>query len=72
MLDCGRGFGFSGGYSGTVPLWIAGLFVGGVVKKRRFPAYSSRSSLGAELQRNLMFSASSVVIVRWDSLLMDS
>ena len=55
-----------------VDLCLAGLFMGGVVKKRRFPEYSSRYYLGAELQRNLMFSGSSVVIVRWESLLMDS
>ena len=71
-LGCGRGFGFSGGYSGTVALCIAGILMRGVVKKRRFPEYSYRSSLGAELQRNLMFSPSYVVIVRWESLFMDS
>ena len=71
-LGCGRGFGFSGGYSGRVALCIAGLFMGGVVKKRRFPEYSYWSSLGAELQRNLMFSPSYVVILIWDILLMDS
>ena len=48
------------------------FFVAGVVKKRRFPTYYSRYSWGVELQRNLMFSTSSVVIVRWESLMVAS
>ena len=57
---------------GGVPLWIGGLFVVGVLKQRIFPTSSSRSSWGVALQRYLMFANSSGVIVRIESLSMDS
>ena len=72
LEQVGREFSILEGYSGRVALCIAGLFVGGVVKKRRFQNYNFRSSWGMELQRNLMFSPSSVVIVIWESLVVAS
>ena len=58
-LGCGKGFDLLG----RAP---------GVVKQRRLPTSSSRYSCGVELQRNLIFAASSGVIVRWESLSMES
>ena len=53
----------------SMDIWY---FLGGVVKQRILPTSTSRSSWILELQRNLMFAASSVVIVRSESFSMDS
>ena len=45
---------------------------GVVVNQRRLPNYSSGSSWGVELYSNLMFAAASRIIVRWESLYMES
>ena len=57
---------------GGGPLLISGLFVGDVSKHRRFPTSFSRSYWSVVLQRNLMFAASSGIIVRSDILSMES
>ena len=63
-LGGGRRFEFLGWGPWVVPLWISGIFVGGVLKQRIFSTYTSRSPWSLELQRNLMFAASSGVIMR--------
>ena len=71
-LGCGRRFELLGGVSGGVPLYIAGIFVEGFVKQRILPTSSSRYSLSVELKRNLMFAASSSVIVKSKSFSIES
>ena len=71
-FSCEGEFGLLGGGTGGGSLGVAGLFVGGVEKRRSLPTSSSRSSWGVELQRDLMSAASSGVIVIWARLSMAS
>ena len=71
VLGGWRSFELLGGYPGWGPLLISGIFAGGVVKQRRFPTSSSRSSCSVELQRNLIFDASYGVILISESLSME-
>ena len=56
----------------VVPLWISGICVGGVVKQGILPTSTSSSSWIVELQRNLIFAASSGVIFRSERFSMES